>query len=46
MKSILYCVIRRKVELLNRAKAKFKEVIGLHDFQYYLPVLSLTLTTL
>ena len=39
MKGISYCVIRRKLEPLDRAKANFtEEVIGLHDFRCYLRV--------
>ena len=44
MKGILYCVIRRKLEPLDRAKANFKEVIGLYDFCCYPHVLSSSLT--
>ena len=44
MKGISYCVIRRKLEPLDRAKVK--EVIGLHDFRRYLRVVSFNLTPL
>ena len=44
MKGISYCVIRRKLEPLDRAKAK--EVISLHDFRCYLRVVSFNLTPL
>ena len=39
LKGISFCVIRRKLEPLDRAKANFtEEVIGLHDFRCYLRV--------
>ena len=46
MKGISYCVVRRKLEPLDRAKANLKEVIGLHDFRCYLRVVSYNLTPL
>ena len=45
MKGISYCVIRRRLEPLDRSTANL-EVIGLHDFRCFLHVASLSLTHL